>query len=102
MDHNQLILKLIKDEVEAHSPGAEVILFGSRARGDARPGSDWDVLVIVDRPKLTPSDRRLDCDLWDKGLDYGEEINTQIRTRQKWDETISLFKHNVNNEGIRL
>ena len=25
----------------------EVLLFGSRARGDFREGSDWDVLVIV-------------------------------------------------------
>lgn len=25
-----------------------VILFGSRARGDARDGSDWDLLVIAD------------------------------------------------------
>ncbi|MBI4865225.1 MAG: nucleotidyltransferase domain-containing protein [Candidatus Riflebacteria bacterium] len=26
-----------------------VILYGSRARGEARPGSDYDVLVVVDR-----------------------------------------------------
>lgn len=24
-----------------------VVLFGSRARGDARPGSDWDLLVVA-------------------------------------------------------
>ena len=28
----------------------QVILFGSRARGDARPGSDYDFLVIEDSP----------------------------------------------------
>lgn len=27
----------------------QVLLFGSRARGEARPDSDWDFLVIVDR-----------------------------------------------------
>ena len=29
-------------------PVREVLLFGSRARGDARRGSDWDVAVVVD------------------------------------------------------
>ena len=31
-------------------PGAEVILYGSRARGDAHAESDWDLLVLVDGP----------------------------------------------------
>jgi predicted nucleotidyltransferase len=28
------------------APGAQVILFGSHARGDAKPGSDLDFLVV--------------------------------------------------------
>ena len=33
---------------EAHQPNARAILFGSRARGDARKDSDWDILILVD------------------------------------------------------
>ena len=29
-----------------------ILLFGSRARGDARPDSDWDFFVITDREPL--------------------------------------------------
>ena len=34
-----------------------VLLFGSRARGDARPESDWDLLVIADGLPASPLER---------------------------------------------
>ena len=36
--------------------GAQVLLYGSRARGDADETSDWDVLIILDKDKLEKSD----------------------------------------------
>ena len=39
--------ELLKSVVDYFNP-RKVILFGSRARGDARPDSDHDLLVIVD------------------------------------------------------
>jgi predicted nucleotidyltransferase len=41
------LLRTIAAEIEAAIPGAEVRLFGSRARGTARPDSDLDLLVTV-------------------------------------------------------
>ena len=40
--NDEQILKMIGDSVHTVDPTAEVILFGSRARGDARKDSDWD------------------------------------------------------------
>jgi predicted nucleotidyltransferase len=37
-------------ELRARWPIGSLALFGSRIRGDARPGSDLDVLVTFDRP----------------------------------------------------
>lgn len=41
------LLRTIAAEIQAAIPGAEVRLFGSRARGTARPDSDLDLLVTV-------------------------------------------------------
>jgi predicted nucleotidyltransferase len=35
-----------------------MVLFGSRARGEARPDSDIDLLVVMPQPTLTPMERQ--------------------------------------------
>jgi predicted nucleotidyltransferase len=42
------ILKKFKNQLQERMPVLSIILFGSRARGDAEPGSDMDVLVLVE------------------------------------------------------
>ncbi len=98
------VLSLIKRTVREKEPSADIILYGSRARGDARTDSDWDVIVIHDKPSLSFDERGdLDYILWTKGLEIGKEINTLEYTRKQWDALPpSLFKLNVLNEGIRL
>lgn len=49
--------KRVKECVLSIEPTAEVILYGSRARGDSHEESDWDFLVLVDGPV---DDRRVD------------------------------------------
>jgi predicted nucleotidyltransferase len=44
---DEALLRTIAAEIQAAIPGAEVRLFGSRARGTARPDSDLDLLVTV-------------------------------------------------------
>ncbi len=41
--------------VVAHVPEVErIILFGSRARGDARPDIDWNFLIIMPSKEIPP------------------------------------------------
>lgn len=101
---NQQILELIKNTIREKEPTADIILYGSRARGDANKGSDWDVIVILDKQSVSFNEKGdLDYALWAKGLELGEEINTLEYTRSQWESLPpSLFKYNVQNEGIRL
>lgn len=98
------VVELIRTTVRQQAPDAEIILYGSRARGDARPDSDWDVIVLLDREKFEPGERgNIDYELWMKGLDIGEEINTREYTRQEWDNhPKTIFKYFVQTEGIKL
>ncbi|MGK7393411.1 MAG: nucleotidyltransferase domain-containing protein, partial [Candidatus Cyclobacteriaceae bacterium M3_2C_046] len=45
MHTNNDILNQINREVKLIQPEAEVVLYGSRARGDFKVNSDWDILV---------------------------------------------------------
>jgi predicted nucleotidyltransferase len=103
-DRRAKVISMIRDTIREAEPTAQIILYGSRARGDAREDSDWDVLAIVDKPRLSLSDRsRLQYPVWDKGMDMGEEINVFSYTRKQWEQAPpSMFKHNVMSEGIVL
>ena len=79
-------MNLIRTTIRSSEPDASIILYGSRARGDAREDSDWDVVVLLNKPPM-PHDER----------------NTLVYTKDQWDSAPpSLFKYNVREEGIQL
>jgi predicted nucleotidyltransferase len=98
------IISMIRDTIREAEPTAQIILYGSRARGDAHENSDWDVLVIVDKEKTGLADFRRVCyPIYYKGLDYGEEINPTLYTRKEWESAPPpMFKFNVTHEGIAI
>lgn len=46
------IIKAMASKLHAIDPHARAFLFGSRARGTARKDSDWDLLILIDKPNL--------------------------------------------------
>ena len=84
---NKDVLEHIEDTVRDIMPlDARILLFGSRARGDARPDSDWDILIILNKNKRTVQDiNDYACPLMELGYSIGEEINPIVYTKTEWD-----------------
>ncbi|MDR1718881.1 MAG: nucleotidyltransferase domain-containing protein [Dysgonamonadaceae bacterium] len=53
---NTKILEDIRSVKRRLIPNERLILFGSHARGDARTDSDWDLLILLNKPNKEISD----------------------------------------------
>lgn len=99
------IIRAIKNKANDVVPeGSDIILFGSQARGDAHTGSDWDILILLNKAHVSPRDiDDVAYPLRELGWDFGETINTILFTKNEWQrDTASPFYENVTREGVRL
>lgn len=92
---------LLSERVGLHS----LTLFGSRARGDADPDSDLDVLVVLDsQPTDRGRDLISDC-AWEAGFEYGLVVVPVVFEKREWEdgpERYSLLSQAVHAEGIPI
>ncbi len=102
---SSLIINKIKETIHNKDPKADAFLFGSRARGDNREDSDWDIIILVDSNKITNEiEDRFRDGLYDIELESGQIISAFIYPKRFWESSLKfspLYK-NVTREGIRL
>ena len=99
------IVNQIREIVHRVAPTAKAILYGSEARGDAREYSDIDLLVLLDKEKLTFDDEaEISWPLYELEIKTGVPINPYIISRKTWENRPfkTPFYVNVVNEGIVL
>src|SRR4030095_15908997 len=88
--------------IERHIPLYKTIVLGSRARGEAQPDSDLDVLVLVEH--VTPALRKtISHCAWEVGFETGVLIQTVVMTREEAEhgpEQSSWLMLAVKEEGI--
>lgn len=96
-------LEVLLARIEEKYHPEQIWLFGSRARGDARPTSDWDVFVVV--PDDT-DERELDpMTVW--RLQRGSGVPADVIICSAGDfrnagDTVNTLSYVVSNEGVLL
>ncbi len=84
--------------------GREAWLYGSRARGTAHSYSDWDILLILNKEKLTQADYdNVSYPFVLLGCELGEEINPIMYTEDEWQSYHATpFYENVQKDAVNL
>ena len=98
-------IQKIKTVAHRWMPQAEVFLFGSRARGTAKPTSDWDLLILLNtNTVLYDTETQLMDIFYDLKLETGQVISPLIYTKEQWFQkrvNTPLF-HTIEKKGVRL
>lgn len=83
-------LQQVKRSILEIDPQAEVWLFGSRARGDAREDSDWDFLVLTDKPVDRSLKNQLRDNLFEVELSSNKIIGSVIHSKTEWEDNYKV------------
>lgn len=99
MNQNDLISK-VKGNITAVDPGAKVILFGSRARGDQNPESDWDFLILSSKKATPRLKSQIRNSLITTELEFEQVISAIVYSQDSWQEyKITPLFQNIEKEG---
>ena len=102
MTRDQLTYK-VKRSVKNIDPNASIYLFGSKARGDDSPYSDWDFLILTSMDANEKYKKQIRASLIDAELESEQVISTLIYSKSNWaNYKNTLLYQNIKRDGIEI
>ena len=98
------IARRIKLSIKAIDPKVQVIIFGSRARGDAKEESDWDILILTEYPVSTEIERSFRNNLFDLEIETGEVFTIFVYQKRIWNSIhkVTPLYRNIKREVVKI
>ena len=90
--------------LRARFPVTDLVLYGSKARGDSEPESDIDLLVLTSRPLDAEEQQRLWSDLHDISMRFDVLLSSLTVEARSWREGVHWvlpIHAEVEREGVR-
>lgn len=86
------------------SQDVHIFLFGSRARGNNRNDSDWDLLILLDKDGIEEADYEKYFDTFTElSWKISQQINPQLYTQKDWNNiSYTPFYANVEHDKILI
>jgi predicted nucleotidyltransferase len=100
-------IQIIKEEIESRGLTAlKIILFGSRARGDFKEDSDWDIFVIIKEDITFKQKREILSNIYKKLAKKGNKSFEIVLTSEgkfkSAREYVGTLSYEVDKEGILI
>jgi len=105
MTARQNILIQIKKTVTDIDPHAQVILYGSRARGNDQPDSDWDLLILTDSQVNYQTEQKFSYPIYELEWETGNVFSVMVKSAKEWESPkykVSPLYQNIQKDGIKL
>ncbi|MGF7031241.1 putative nucleotidyltransferase [Paenibacillus mucilaginosus] len=104
-DNERTAVRDLLQRIKADFGVKRLLLFGSRARGEADQYSDIDLLVLTEKTKTTQDRYRLSDISAEISINYGVALNCLYFNEEDWKNGESVnpqLKANIEREGIEL
>jgi predicted nucleotidyltransferase len=103
-EEQRIVQKIRETGHKVVPEGGQVWLYGSRARGEARAGSDWDLLILLNQPSVTTEDEeKIAYPFVVEGWKNNVAVSPQLYTFEEWRRrSFTPYYKNVENDKLLI